>query len=135
MPIDLSALSSAIARLEIALTRHAREPADEEVRDSVIQRFEFTYDLSHKLLRRVLEATSPDAQTIDAMSFPTLIRTGWEQGLVPGGWPAWRDFREMRNITSHTYDAAKAATVAAQVPGFLAEARQLMDRLAARIAE
>ena len=85
MEIDLATLERAIARLEFALARHAAEPADEEVRDSVIQRFEFTYDLSHKMLRRVLEARSPNAEEIAQATFPDLIRTGWEAGLVKGG--------------------------------------------------
>jgi uncharacterized protein with HEPN domain len=66
------------------------------------------------------------------MTFPTLIRTGFEQGLVASDWTAWRTWREMRNITSHTYDEAKAIQVAAAIPGFLAEARALLARLEAR---
>ena len=133
MPIDLTPLHKAVGRLDFALARHLREPADEEVRDSVIQRFEFTYDLSHKMLRRVLEATSADAGEVERMTFPTLIRTAWEQGLVSTGWPVWHDFRDMRNITSHTYDEAKAIEVAAKVPAFLAEAKYLVEQLTRRI--
>ena len=135
MLIDLSSLNKAVAKLEFALARHNREPADEEVRDSVIQRFEFTYDLSHKMLRRVLEATAADAELMEQMTFPALIRTGWEQGLVAGGWPAWDGFRNMRNITSHTYDANKAIEVAARVPTFLEEAKFLADKLSHRLAQ
>ena len=133
MPIDLTPLHTAIGRLDFALARHAREPADEEVRDSVIQRFEFTYDLSHKMLRRVLEATSADPGEVERMTFPQLIRTAWEQGLVAEGWPAWHGFRDMRNITSQTYDEAKAIEVVAKVPVFLVEARCLAEQLTRRI--
>lgn len=134
MEIDLATLEKAIRRLRFALTRHAADPSDEEVRDSVIQRFEFTYDLSHKMLRRVLEATSPNAEEIAQATFPDLIRTGWEAGLVKGGWPAWHAYRDMRNTTSHTYDEAKAVEVAAKVPGFLEEAQFLAKALAHRQA-
>ena len=133
MPIDLTPLHKAIARLDFALARHLREPADEEVRDSVIQRFEFTYDLSHKMLRRVLEATSADRGEVERMSFPTLIRTAWEQGLLIGDWPAWHGFRDMRNLTSHTYDEAKAIEVVAKVPTFLTEAKYLAEHLTRHI--
>jgi nucleotidyltransferase substrate binding protein (TIGR01987 family) len=60
-----------------------------------------------------------------------LIRTAFEQGLLAGDWSAWRTWREMRNITSHTYDEAKAVQVAAAIPGFLAEANELLRRSAA----
>ena len=128
MAIDLSPLHKAIGRLDVALTRYRQDPGDEEVRDSVIQRFEFTYDLSHKMLRRVLVATSADADAVQ-MTFPDLIRTGWEQGLVAGGWPTWQDYRAMRNITSHTYDVDKALAVVAKIPAFLEDARLLAEQL------
>lgn len=129
MAIDLTPLHQAVARLDVALTRYLGDPSDEEVRDSVIQRFEFTYDLSHKMLRRVLAATSADAEAVAQMTFPDLIRTGWEQSLIANGWPAWHDYRDMRNITSHTYDTDNAIQVVGKVPAFLEEARILAERL------
>ena len=68
------------------------------------------------------------------MSFPELVRTGVEQGLVAGQWADWRTYREMRNITSHTYDEAKALQVAQAIPGFLEETRALLERLQNRSA-
>lgn len=131
MSIDLSPLHKAIGRLDVALKRHHGDPTDEEVRDSVIQRFEFTYDLSHKMMRRVLAAISADADAAQ-MTFPDLVRTAWEQGLVATGWPAWQGYREMRNITSHTYDVDKAVAVVAKIPAFLDDARFLAERLRER---
>jgi nucleotidyltransferase substrate binding protein (TIGR01987 family) len=69
------------------------------------------------------------------MSFPALIRTGFEQGLVADGWTAWQRYRELRNITSHTYDEAKAQEVAAAIPEFLVEAQGLLARLEASVTE
>jgi nucleotidyltransferase substrate binding protein (TIGR01987 family) len=134
MAPDLTPLHNAIASLDRALKRSREEPADEEVRDSVIQRFEYTYDLSHKMLRRVLETSEANTEEIAQMSFPTLIRTGWERGLVRGSWPAWERFRKLRNTTSHTYDKALAIATAAQVPEFFDEAVELARRLAERLA-
>ena len=134
MAIDLTPLSNAIAALTRALDRHGRDPSDEEVRDSVIQRFEFTYDLSHKMLRRVLAEVMADADDVSLMTFSQLIRTGWELGLLRGSWPTWEKIRELRNITSHTYDRDKAISVASQVPDFLEEARELERRLRDRLA-
>ncbi len=135
MTIELEPLNKAIERLTSAVERHSREPADDMVRDSVIQRFEFTYDLSHKMLRRVLEATMGDSGEVAQMTFPTLIRTGWEQGLVAGGWLAWEEYRKLRNTTSHTYDEAKAILAVSQIPDFLEDVRALAKRLAERVSE
>ena len=44
--IDLTSLEKALSNLERAIIRSQREPTDQEVRDSVIQRFEYSYELS-----------------------------------------------------------------------------------------
>jgi nucleotidyltransferase substrate binding protein (TIGR01987 family) len=123
-----------VERLREGLERHRREPGDEQLRDGLIQRFEFTYELSHRMLRRYLRhvAASPDA--FDRMPFQELIRSGNEQGLLLGDWPAWRRYRDMRARTSHTYAAAIAAQVVAAIPDFLTEATHLRDQLARRLA-
>lgn len=131
MAIDLVNLQRAIARLEAGLVRYRAESDDDQIRDGLIQRFEFTYDLAPKVLRRVLEAASDSPPTIDLMSFPTLMRTAWEKGLIKGGWPVWNGFRDMRNTTSHLYDEQKAIEVADKIPAFLEEVRFLAEQLAA----
>jgi nucleotidyltransferase substrate binding protein (TIGR01987 family) len=129
MPLDFAPLTRAIGRLEEGLDRHRADPADSQLRDGLIQRFEFTYDLAHKMLRRALEAAAANPEEIDRMSFPTLIRTGFKQGMLASDWTHWRLWREMRNITSHTYDETKAMQVAGAIPEFLAEALALLHRL------
>ena len=62
-PLDISPLVGVEARLREGLERHRREPYDELLRDGLIQRFTFSYELSHRMLRRYLRmvAASPDA--------------------------------------------------------------------------
>jgi len=131
MPIDLSIepFEKAIASLEQALDRHAQDTSDDLIRDACIQRFEFTYELAHKMLKRFLEATSANPDEFDAMTFQDLIRSGNERGLLRSDWSRWKDYRTARGTTSHTYDEAKAREVFAIVPDFLSEARFLRDRL------
>ena len=97
MSLDLTPLTNAIARLSEGLERMGREAGDTQLRDGLIQRFEFTYDLAHKMIRRALEQASANPDEIDRMSFPELIRTASEQGLTASDWTAWRTWREMRN--------------------------------------
>lgn len=132
MPLDLSPLTKVIARLSEGLERYGRETGDTQLRDGLIQRFEFTYDLAHKMIRRALEQAAANPDEIDRMSFPELIRTASEQGLVGSDWTAGRTWREMRNITSHTYDEAKAQLVVEGIPAFLSEAQEVARRLGPR---
>ncbi|HET8996410.1 MAG TPA: HI0074 family nucleotidyltransferase substrate-binding subunit [Acetobacteraceae bacterium] len=131
--LEITPLVSAVARLREGLDRHLREPADEQLRDGLIQRFEFTYELAHRLLRRYLREVSASPASLDQMTFADLIRSGNEQGLLRGDWPAWRRYRDMRARTSHTYDVTVAAQVVAGIPDFLAEAVYLRDQLQRRL--
>lgn len=132
--LDIRSFEKAIDRLQEGLARYRQDTADTQIRDGLIQRFEFTYELGHKMLKRYLEATSASPEQYDAMPFQDLIRSGNEQGLLLGDWPRWRTFREMRSKTSHTYNEEVACTVVEGIPDFLREAVYLRDQLRARLA-
>lgn len=131
--LDLSPLVSATARLREGLARHRAEPADEQLRDGLIQRFEYTYELCHRFLRRFIRQTAASPDEVDRMAFQDLIRTANQQGLLLGDWPAWHRYRDLRARTSHTYRAETAEQVAAAIPPFLAEAEYLRDQLKVRL--
>lgn len=133
MKLDLGSFSRALDALDRALVRAQAAPEDEELRDACIQRFEFTFELAWKSLKRRLEMDWPNSQEVDAMSYRTLIRVGAEMGLIDSAEVAdWFTFREKRNLTSHTYDAAKAAEVFRVLPAFARQARRLYERLQQR---
>jgi nucleotidyltransferase substrate binding protein (TIGR01987 family) len=131
--LDIGPLVNAVGRLREGLERHLREPGDEQLRDGLIQRFEFTYELSHRMLRRYLRQVSASPREFDQMPFQDLIRRANEQGLLLGDWPAWRRYRDMRARTSHTYSAAIADQLVQGIPGFLAEATHLSSDLSRRL--
>ena len=132
--LDLSTLHKALARLDEGYQRYLLDVRDLQIRDGLIQRYEFTYEISHKMLKRYLEMTSPNPEVFDAMSFADLIRTGNEQALLKSDWSAWKLFREMRAKTSHTYDEDIAQTVVQVIPDFIEEVRFLAQQLELRQA-
>lgn len=138
MTIDFSSLGSAISQLEKSL-QYASSPMAqsdpglfEQLRNSVIQCFEFTYELSHKMLKRYLEETAASPDEIDLSTFQNLIRTGNEKGILRSDWSRWKEYRQARTDSSHTYDEDRAEVVYKIAPDFLLEAKylfqQLMDR-------
>lgn len=133
MTLDVTPFANALQRLREGLQRCEQEPKDEQIRDGLIQRFEFTYELSHKMLKRYLKQTAASPAEIDRMSFADLIRSGNSEGLLSSDWPLWRRFREMRARTSHTYNAQIAAEVVAAIPTFLTEAEHLCSELQKRL--
>ncbi len=124
----------AIQRLEEGLARYEADTSDDQIRDGLIQRFEFTYEQAHRILKRYLEHASANPEQFDGMTFQDLIRTANEQGLLMGDWPDWRDFRELRSRTSHTYDLETALAVVDEIPRFIEEAVHLRDKLRERLA-
>jgi len=130
--LDLSTLHKALGRLDEGYQRYLLDVRDLQIRDGLIQRYEFTYEISHKMLKRHLEMTSPNPEIFDAMPFADLIRTGNEVSILKSDWSAWKLFREMRAKTSHTYDEDIAQTVVQVIPDFIHEARYLAQQLELR---
>lgn len=137
--LDTSPLAAAIAQLKDSLHFCQEDMVKENekltilLRAATIQAFEFTYELSCKMLKRYLEMSSSDPQEIEVMSFPNLIRTGCEQGLLLSDISQWKKYRHDRSITSHTYDQKKALEVFENIPFFLEEAEYLLNKLNERI--
>ena len=132
--LDLSSFDKALRSLERALDQWRLFPEDEFIRDSCIQRFECSYELAVKFLRRYLSMTESSRDTIEQLSFPALIRTAYEKGLLLNDWSVWIVYRDKRNTTSHTYDEKKAALIVQVLPDFLIEAQYLFARLKESLA-
>lgn len=135
--LDLTSLQGALLQLEESLEFSRSESAASDprifrqFRNSVVQCFEFTYELCWKMLKRRLELDAPSPESVDSLSFRDLFRIGAEQGLVDDP-VRWFEYRERRNETSHTYNEAKAERVYETAAGFLADARALLAALERR---
>jgi nucleotidyltransferase substrate binding protein (TIGR01987 family) len=134
MALDLSSLEKAVNSLNRALVRSVASPEDEELRDACIQRFEYTFELSWKMLKRQLEEEVASPSEVDSYSFKQLVRTGGERGLVTDV-VDWFDYREKRNLTSHAYDEEKARQVYVVTQRFADSAANLLARLKERNAD
>ena len=129
MTLILTPLENAINSLNIAFVEYQKDNNNEFVRDSVIQRFEYTYELCIKMLKRYLELNTSSKGEVDLMSFNDIIRKSNIKGLLGGNLEDWQKYRDMRNITSHTYDVEKAIMVIDIVDEFLYEAEFLLNKL------
>jgi nucleotidyltransferase substrate binding protein (TIGR01987 family) len=132
--LDLTSLENAIKRLDEVLLELKRDKRS-FIKDSVVKRFEYTYELCPKMLKRYLEIAAPSVGNIDHMLFQNLVRTANEMGLFRGNWEKWKIYRDLRNITSHTYDENKADSVIAIASEFYAEALYFLNELKKRLKE
>ncbi len=130
--LDITSFANAIERFSEGLDILREQPDNTLLRDGVIQRFEFTYELAHKTLKRYLEMAAATPDDIGDMVFQDLIRTGNEQGLLLSDWEEWKKYRQSRTDTSHTYNEEKALLVIEKIPAFLGEARFFLKQLRKR---
>jgi nucleotidyltransferase substrate binding protein (TIGR01987 family) len=133
-PIDLSTLRKALAQLSEAISfwqaRVEGDPLKPHLRSSVIQSFEFSYELSVRAARRVLIERAETADLVRDLSFNDLIRRAMDAGF-PMTLDAWRRWRDLRNGTSHAYDEERAQAVAMGALAFTDDANQLLAHLLA----
>lgn len=126
--IILTSLKKAVQSLEKAL----EQPKNEFIRDAVIQRFEYTYELCWKMLRRHL-AEDLGAETIAPLSRKDLYRLAADKQLISDPIP-WFGYHLARNTTSHTYDESVAEKVYIAASQFISDATELMNNLESRNA-
>jgi nucleotidyltransferase substrate binding protein (TIGR01987 family) len=100
--MDFTSLRNALARLKEGYARYESDVIDIQIRDGLIQRYEFTYEISHKMLKRHLEMTSANPEAFDALPFADMVCTGNEQSLLKSDWTTWKVFREMRALANNT---------------------------------
>lgn len=139
MKLDLTPLEDAVAQLEESLDIYNSDLVldpphlKRHLRAAVIQAFEFTYELSFKMVKRYMRLASANPAEIDELAFNDVIREAYKQTLLRSELPEWLEFRRNRGTTSHTYNEEKAQEVFESVPDFLQEARFLLNRLQERI--
>jgi nucleotidyltransferase substrate binding protein (TIGR01987 family) len=119
--IDVTPLGEAVAQLHSAIEEQAREPDRILLRAGLIQTFEYTFELSHTMIRRYLLETEPSPAAVAELSFGGLIRRADELGLVVSPVAVWKDFRLARTNTSDTYNEEKAVSILARIRPFAEE--------------
>lgn len=100
---------AAVQRLAEAVAEYRDNPSS-TVRDGVIQRFEFTFELAWKSLKEYMED-----QGALGLQFPKqVLKEAYAAGLLDDD-RVWLDMLSSRNVTSHIYDDAQAAAVMSDI--------------------
>lgn len=96
------------------------------IRDSLIQRFEFTYELTHKTLKEFMKYLGVTLEN----SFPrTIFKKAYVNNLISDD-KVWINLLEDRNCTSHIYNENLANEVADRIVNNYVEAiRELVENL------
>lgn len=134
--LDLSALENVFTSLALTIAKLADKQwftqQDAIVQDTLIagaiQKFEFVYELSIKMMKRQLKLLAAVPEEIDSSDFRDILRLSARAGLIDAV-EDWLLYRKMRNVTSHTYDQDKAQQIYQQISDFLQSAQFLLNQL------
>ncbi len=127
--IDLTPFEKALASLFEVIKIYNCDKTDLITRDSMIQRFEYTYSISLKMIKRYLSSGAFVFENIDGMTFNEMIRHANKMGILRSNLEKWDNFRQKRNLTSNTYDEKIAQDVVSIIEDFALEAKFLLDKL------
>jgi nucleotidyltransferase substrate binding protein (TIGR01987 family) len=124
-PPDFTPLERALQSFQEA---QAQPPRNDLERDGIIQRFEYTFELCWKSIRRFLLFLG---RTDVSGSPRPLFRDALEEHLIADIEP-WFAYLEARNATVHLYNRDQAEKVFKAIEGFAADAEALLQALKER---
>jgi len=101
-----------------------KETKTKIIRDASIQRFEYTFELSWKILKRYLE----NHHNVIEPNIKNIFREAGKLGLIDSV-EDWFEFLRCRNLTSHTYHEETAEEVYSIVVRFESAVSRLIQRL------
>lgn len=131
--LDLTTLRKAIDSLFEVIKVYQKDKTNLITRDSMIQRFEYTYSISLKMIKRYFKTGAFVFDNIESMTFNEMIRQANKMGLLKTNLEKWDNYRQKRNLTSHTYDEAVAIEVVSIIEDFANEAEFLYNRLKEKV--
>lgn len=116
----------ALERFRIVVAERDRWVAEgngDIVLDVAVKRFEFTYEMAWKALKRFL-----DYLGIDARAPRPVFKEAYAQGLLFDE-QVWLDMIEMRNLSSHVYDEQEVSRILSELERYLAAFDSLLKQL------
>ena len=122
-------LEKALNTLKEAWAEFQKNTENTFVRDSLIQRYEYTFEMSHKMLRRFLSETEPSKAEVFGMFFNELIRLGCKRGLLLNDLETWDKYRKLRNLTSHNYDELNTESIILIIPIFIEDIEYELEKI------
>lgn len=98
-----------------------KKEKDEFMRDSAIQRFEFTFELLWKTLKAYLEDKG-----VHEYAPRDVIKSAFQSRIIDED-EIWLEMLKTRNLTSHIYNKAMADGVYNELPKYVDHIRKLIE--------
>jgi nucleotidyltransferase substrate binding protein (TIGR01987 family) len=114
---------SKVLKARKVFERFRKDMKTDRDKAGAVQAFEFSYELSWKMMRRVLESRG-----LEVGSPKDTFRKAALEKLIDDP-ETWFGFQKMRNLTVHTYNKEDLEIVVSVFDSFSKELNTLIDRL------
>ena len=131
--LDITSFEKALNSLKEVIEVYNSDKKNLITRDSMIQRYEYTYSLALKMIKRFF-SQGAFVENVEGMTFNEMVRQANKMSLLKSNLEKWNDFRLKRNLTSHTYDEKVALEVVEIISEFRDEAEFLLNKLKERLS-
>ena len=112
-----------LEKANISLKKAIQSPVTRMNKDATIHRFEFTFELSWKIIQSCLRDEGLDCKSPKGC-LREAARVGWIDALE-----TWFDFLSRRNLIAHTYDEQSADIIYQKAITFPREVDNLLVHL------
>lgn len=116
-------LTNAAERLDEAFTESFEPYSNSLILDGAIQRFEFTFELCWKTLKRCL-----DAESVETSSPRDVIEKAFAWKWIPSE-ELWKDMLIARNTSAHVYDIEMAHELYDKIKSYIPAIHELISFL------
>lgn len=123
--INIETLRKAYSRLE----KFIEHDKTEQEQAGIVQAFEYCYELSWKIMRKILYNEGLEVNTPKQV-FRESVRSGIIKDIK-----SWIEFANKRNLTVHTYNELVLKDVMKAIPNFKKEVSLLIKEIENRIKE
>jgi len=126
-----ASFSNALKTADVCESKYLEEIfyLEEFVRAAIIHHFEYTYELSWKMMKKYIEI---EEGKLESFSNKSLLGKAEELGLIDD-FHKWREFHVARNLTSHAYDEETAKKVYVVAKEFDVYVKNLISSLKDKI--
>lgn len=107
-----------------SLNKALEQPKNEFTRDAAIQRFEYSFELCWKLLKRYFNLSTG----LEEFQIKNIFREAAKQGLI-NNLDNWFSYHTARNLTAHTYNEQTAEETFQAAKKFAIDANLLLQNL------
>ena len=129
MEIDITNLKSAFQTLKSSMkTLEENKTCDfvDMLEDSCIKRFEYTLEISRKIMKRILKKIYGKSE--DELTVNNTFRFMQGYKFIPN-WENWKNYYEKLNNTAHEYNLEKSRALIEIIPNFIEDTGILINNI------